>query len=93
MNDKSKCHRANWLQSLKSKGLKPDIVILEEINGKWPWQESERYWIARAKKLGWPLTNNTSGGDGVPDLPEETRKKIGESVSKFYKEKNLNEEK
>lgn len=76
MNDKSKCHRANWLQGLKRKGMQPELVIFEMIQGARPWQEAERYWIARANALGWPLTNNTSGGDGVPDLPQETRDRM-----------------
>jgi len=76
MNDVSNCHRSHWLQSLKKQGAKPDLLILEKIHGDWPWQHSERYWIARGRREGWPLTNNTSGGDGVPDLPLETRAKM-----------------
>lgn len=76
MNEISNCHRSHWLQSLKRNGQKPDMVILEEIRGDWPWQESERYWIARGRREGWPLTNNTDGGDGVPGLPAETRKRM-----------------
>lgn len=87
MNDKSNCHRSHWLQGLKSNGLKPDMVILEEIRGSWPWQESERYWIKKGKSLGWPLTNNTSGGDGVPDLPKETRERMAQTwVGRKHKE-------
>lgn len=76
MNERSNCHRSHWLQSLKRRGLWPVLVIFERIIGGWPWQHSERYWIARGRRLGWPLTNNTSGGDGVPDLPAETRARI-----------------
>lgn len=76
MNDRSKCHRTHWLNELREAGLWPDLLILETVNGAWPWQESERFWIAYGKAQGWPLTNNTSGGDGVPDLPLETRERI-----------------
>ena len=76
MNERSNCHRSHWLQSLKRRGLKPELVIIETVDGEWPWQESERYWIRRALAAGIPLTNNTSGGDGVPDLPPETRERI-----------------
>ena len=76
MNEKSNCHRSHWLQSLKKRGLKPGLVIFERIIGAWPWQHSERYWIAYGRRKGWRLTNNTSGGDGVPDLPPETRAKM-----------------
>lgn len=76
MNEVSNCHRSHWLQSLKRRGLRPELVILESVHGEWPWQESERYWIKRLKALGCRLTNNTSGGDGVSDLPPETRARM-----------------
>lgn len=76
MNEVSNCHRSHWLQSLKRRGLKPELMILESVHGEWPWQESERYWIKRLKDAGCRLTNNTSGGDGVSDLPPETREKM-----------------
>lgn len=70
------CHRSHWLQSLKRRGLQPELVILERIEGAWPWQESERFWIKYARQHGWPLTNNTDGGDGVDGLPPETRARM-----------------
>lgn len=76
MQDKSKCHRSHWLRSLKSKGMKPGMIFLEQVSGEWPWQESERFWISYGKRNGWPLTNNTDGGDGVPGLPAETRERM-----------------
>ena len=76
MNDVSNCHRSHWLQSLKSKGLKPEMVILEEMDGESDWQSSERKWIQYGRDANWPLTNNTDGGDGVCGLPLETRKKM-----------------
>jgi hypothetical protein len=76
MREKGKCHRVNWIKKLKEQNQKPRIMVIEEIDGGWPWQESERFWIKFFKKLGFNLTNNTSGGDGVPDLPKETRQKI-----------------
>lgn len=72
----SNCHRSHWIQALKRQGKEPGLVIFEEVWGEWPWQESERYWIARGKSLGWRLTNNTSGGDGVPDLSPAARARI-----------------
>lgn len=72
----TKCHRSNWLKELKRLGLRPDMVLLEMVVGEWPWQEAERFWIARGRALGWPLTNNTDGGDGVCGLPPESRERI-----------------
>jgi group I intron endonuclease len=79
MNEVSNCHRSHWLQSLKKQGIKPEMRILEAIKPEQSWQERERFWIAIGKNLGWPLTNNTNGGDGVEGLPEETRKKMAQT--------------
>lgn len=76
MNEISHCHRSHWLQSLKARGLKPDMEILETVSGCWPWQESERFWIRRMKELGCDLVNNTSGGDGVPGLSGEGKERM-----------------
>lgn len=74
--EKSSCHRSNWIQSIKAKGMRPYMICIDEVRGDWPWQESERFWISLAIRSGWPITNNTSGGDGVPDLPKEARERI-----------------
>jgi hypothetical protein len=79
INEVSNCHRSHWLQSLKKQGLKPEMRILEEVSEGACWQDREKYWIAMGKNLGWPLTNNTNGGDGVEGLPEETRKKMAKT--------------
>lgn len=76
MNDRSNCHRSHWLQSLKARGLRADLIVLERIDGAWPWQHSERHWIACGRANGWRLTNNTDGGDGVDGLSKETRAKM-----------------
>lgn len=74
----SNCHRSHWLQGLKAEGKKPHQVILQELDDADDWQAVERWWIAKGKASGWPLTNNTAGGDGVPDLPLETRQKMSQ---------------
>ena len=76
MNDRSKCHRVNWLSSLREDGLKPSLAILEIVPRGESWQDRERHWIAHGLLSGWPLTNNTSGGDGVPDLCGDARDRI-----------------
>lgn len=43
----------------------PTMVILEDAVGN--WRKREQWWIAFGKRLGWPLTNSTAGGDGPPD--------------------------
>jgi hypothetical protein len=78
---KEKTHKANWLNSLVAKGLKPDIILLENTSTS-NWQRAEKKWIAYYRNLpGYPpLTNGTSGGDGTdkgekrrPRTPEERR--------------------
>lgn len=76
INDKLPCHRTNWIKSLKSKGLEPELIVLESIRGAWPWQESEKYWIKYAKQNGWPLVNSTDGGDGVLNLSGESKERM-----------------
>lgn len=76
MNEISNCHRSHWLQSLKAKKLKPQLVILEEVSDGTEWQIVEKNWIEKGKLLGWDLTNNTIGGDGVLGLPPESKARM-----------------
>lgn len=76
MNEASNCHRSHWLQSLKKAGKTPHQVILQELDDDVHWQSYEIAWIKHGREMGWPLTNNTDGGDGVCNLPEETRKRM-----------------
>lgn len=78
-NEKSNCHRSHWIQSLKAKGLKPGMVILERIVGDYPWQLSEKYWISYGKRNGWNLVNNTDGGDGVCGLSGESKERMSKT--------------
>lgn len=68
--------RSRWIQKLKRLGLQPEVVVLEQIEGAWPWQESERYWIAFAKAQGWDLVNSTAGGEGVENLSADSRARM-----------------
>lgn len=60
---KHQIHKLNWISSLKNKGLKPiievvDIVLIEE------WIFWENYWISQFKTWGFNLINYTNGGEG-----------------------------
>jgi GIY-YIG catalytic domain-containing protein len=72
LNEHSNTHRCHWIQSLRKRGLEPDCCILERIEGAWPWQEAERYYIAHYRRMGCKLVNGTSGGDGVEGLSDES---------------------
>lgn len=76
MNESSNCHRSHWLRNLRNHGKRPHQIILQELDDSEPWQEWEKAWIRHGREVGWPLTNNTDGGDGVDGLPEETRKRM-----------------
>lgn len=74
--DKCKCLRTQWMSELKSLGLRPVFIILESLEAGTPWQDREIYWIAKMRSIGADLTNSTSGGEGVPNLPKETRERM-----------------
>lgn len=54
-----------WIRSLLSRGLQPQIRILEEVPES-RWESAERGWIKRLKSAGYPLTNSAPGGNYVP---------------------------
>lgn len=66
-------HKARWLKTLADKGLKPSLVILQEVKLHESWQAIEREWIAKALEDGWPITNLSAGGDGMSPLDEAAR--------------------
>jgi hypothetical protein len=55
---------ARWVQQLQAVGLDYEIVVLEELAEDSALQAAERWWIAYGKGCGWPLTNQTAGGEG-----------------------------
>lgn len=68
------------LKKLKKDGLKPiEIKLIDNISK----EEAIAYEIFLIEKIGridfnsGPLTNGTDGGDGAPQLNEESRKKMG----------------
>ena len=56
--------RTAWLKHLLSLGLKPTMVILDEIDEE-HWEERERYWIKYFSDIGYELKNSTTGGEGL----------------------------
>jgi hypothetical protein len=74
-NENAKTYKANWIKSLKIKGLKPILESLE-ITDSNNWQESEKFWISYFKFLGANLTNNTNGGDGSNGCKWTTEQKL-----------------
>lgn len=75
-NDKKDTRKARWIQSLRKKGLEPELIVLAEVGAD--WQDAERYWIAYFRSIGADLTNHTDGGEGLHNPSDETRTKISE---------------
>jgi hypothetical protein len=60
---KHQTHKKNWIDSLKQKGLKPIIEIIDVVPIE-DWVFWETFWISQCKTWGFNLVNHTSGGDG-----------------------------
>lgn len=71
-------HTCVWIRSLVRAGLQPEIFEIETVGEN--WAEAEQFWIAYFRMIGADLTNQTTGGEGVPGLSisEETRRKMSE---------------
>jgi hypothetical protein len=61
---RGKTHTANWLRSLRDRGLKPLIEVIEDFADPTALPEAEQYWIAQMRAWGFSLTNHTIGGEG-----------------------------
>lgn len=75
-------HKANWMRSLLSAGVRPEIIVLEEFAFAADTVVAECFWIAQARGLGWSLTNQTDGGEGASGAirSPETRARISRAV-------------
>lgn len=71
-----KTYKDNWIQSLLSKGIKPEIELIDEVQDYKFW---EPHYIFLYRSWGFKLTNLTQGGDnGILSL--EARKKISNKL-------------
>jgi group I intron endonuclease len=85
-SEKSKSHKSNWIQQLKSKGLKPLIESIE--NNILSYDDvcnREIYWIEKYKLEGHPLTNMASGGNKNKKMSDESRDKMSIAQIERYK--------
>jgi len=58
-------HKTAWIHKLTERGLKPNLIILEETTSE-QWEERERYWIKHYRDEGAPLVNILEGGASFP---------------------------
>jgi len=81
-------HKGRWLRKLQRLGLKPEIVVLQEVLDVTDLAQAEKFWIAIGRAaLGSRFTNLTEGGDGTLGWKptEETKKNISANVKEAYK--------
>lgn len=70
-------HKGNWVRNLVATGLRPSVVVIQELPDKDILPEAEAFWIAYFKTMSCPLTNHCQGGLGFTGKhTEETKKKI-----------------
>lgn len=55
-------HKSRWIDSLKRQGLNFSVTILQEFSDGASLDEAEISWIAKARSLGWKITNIATGG-------------------------------
>lgn len=89
---KERNYKANWIKSLLSQGLSPQLEIIAKVPEN-AWQFWERSYLHCYRSLGFDLVNGTEGGEGFesgdkhPKLnkgivtPANTRKKISEALT------------
>lgn len=76
LRSNSLTHCSRWIQELAALGFQPEFCVLEQVADEALLSMSEIWWISYGLSCGWPLTNLTSGGDGMLSPSEETRQKI-----------------
>lgn len=80
VNGELKYHHGNWIRSLLSVGVAPEIKVLFKVPCDMRWQDAERFFIASARHLGFQLTNSTEGGEGLRLISEEDRERVRKSL-------------
>lgn len=84
-------HKNRWIRKCLDAGLRPSMWLLETIPEGESWQSRERKWIRRANELGFMLTNQTAGGEGLdfidPDEKQAYRQKLSISLKKAHAER------
>lgn len=79
---KKPTHKEAWIKGLLSKGLTPEIRLVEVCN-VCNWAEREKYWIELGRNIGLNLTNLSIGGDagtaGV-SLSEERKQQVSNQM-------------
>lgn len=86
LRETSKNDKTRWIASLKSRGLKPILQILEVVSLEL-WEVRECYWIAHYREQGYNLTNTRDGGGGTAHMAREIARKISTKLKGYSKQK------
>jgi hypothetical protein len=66
--------KAMWIRDLKMKNLKPELLILDEINIE-DWEYWEKFYISYFRGIGANILNTKPGGNGLSIANHMTFKK------------------
>lgn len=81
-NTKYKTPKWSWIKSLRDKGFKPTMQVIDIVpNSEWCFWE--QHYISLYKSWGFNLTNMTSGGNGGFSVSLESRRKMSESQKRY----------
>lgn len=75
VRDRRNCERTRRIQQILGNGFSPMMVQLETIPAGDPWAHREKYWIAFAREQGWPICNQSAGGEGAEVGAKKARRK------------------
>lgn len=75
------CHLRNWIRQLKSCGLRPRMIIIQEVPDEL-WPEAEIYWISFFEGIGARLCNQHGGGLGgsYKSISDEHRANLSKAL-------------
>lgn len=71
-------HKIKWFEFLKKNKIKPNLVILDEVNLN-EWGFWELWWLQVCRTWGFEMVNILEGGDGCSKHSLETIEKIRQS--------------
>lgn len=78
---KEQTHKAHWIKSVLHAGLRPKIVVLEEVACETDLNEAEMFFIAYLRAVGCDLTNATVGGEGAIGFRASTETRAKQSAA------------
>lgn len=87
--DRSRSHRANWIGLLRGLGLKPQMVVIQEFADDELLSQAEIHWIAYFKALGFPLVNQTVGGEGTSGHRDSSETRERKSLARLGKKHSV----